>query len=46
MSDKAEKIRERYKKGYVTDAQLLRYYELSVITLEEYKVISGERDEN
>lgn len=25
---------------------LLRYYELSVITMEEYKVISGERDEN
>lgn len=46
MSDKAEKIRERYQKGYVTDTQLLRYYELSVITIEEYKVISGERDEN
>lgn len=42
LSDKAEKIRERYQKGYVTDAQLLRYYELSVITIEEYKAILGE----
>lgn len=42
LSDKAERIRERYQKGYVTDAQLLRYYELSVITMEEYKAILGE----
>lgn len=42
MSDKAERIRERYQKGYVTNAQLLRYYELYVITMEEYKAILGE----
>ena len=26
--------------------ELLQYYELSVITIEEYKAISGERYEN
>ena len=39
MSDKAEKIKKRYEKGYVTDAQLLRYYELGVISKEEYDAI-------
>lgn len=39
MSEKAKKVMERYGKGYVTDAQLLRYLELGAITQEEYNVI-------
>lgn len=36
MSKKANQILTRYEKGYVTDAQLLRYKELGAITEEEY----------
>lgn len=43
MSRKAEQIRERYLKGYVTEEQLLRYKELGVITEEEYQMIYDER---
>lgn len=43
MSRKAEQIRERYLKGYVTDEQLLRYKELGVLTEEEYEAIYAER---
>lgn len=39
MSKKAQTIKSRYEKGYVTDAQLLRYLELEVITQEEYDTI-------
>ena len=39
MSSKAEKIKTRYEKGYVSDAQLLKYFELGVITQEEYDEI-------
>ena len=43
MSAKAEKIMQRYMKYYVTDAQLKRYYELGVITQEEYNTIYATR---
>ena len=39
MSKKAETILKRYKKGYVTDEQLLRYMELGAITQDEYCAI-------
>ena len=39
MSAKAENIKTRYEKGYVTDSQLKRYFGLGVITQEEYDVI-------
>lgn len=39
MSKKANQILARYEKGYVTDAQLLRYKELGAITNEEYDKI-------
>ena len=39
MSEKAQKIMERYEKSYVTDAQLKRYLELGAITQEEYDTI-------
>ena len=39
MSKKANTIKERYGKSYVTDEQLGRYYSLGVITLEEYEEI-------
>ena len=39
MSKKAQTIKSRYEKGYVTDSQLLRYLELEVITQEEYDTI-------
>ena len=39
MSSKANQIKSRYEKGYVTDTQLARYMELGVITAEEYKEI-------
>lgn len=42
MSSKAEKIKERYKKGYVTEEQLLKYLELNAIIYEEYLEIKGE----
>lgn len=39
MTPKAEKIKERYLMGYVTDEQLLRYKELGAITQSEYDEI-------
>lgn len=39
MSKKAEQIKTRYMKGYVTNEQLLRYLELGAITQEEYDEI-------
>lgn len=33
---KYEQIRRRYSQGFITDAQLERYFELGVITDEEY----------
>ena len=39
MTPKAEKIKERYLMGYVTDEQLLRYKELGVLTQAEYDEI-------
>ena len=39
LSKKANTIKERYGKSYVTDEQLGRYYSLGVITLEEYEEI-------
>lgn len=39
MTPKAEKIKERYLMGYVTDEQLLRYKELGVLTQTEYDEI-------
>ena len=39
MSKKANQILTRYEKGYVTDAQLMRYFELGAITKEEYDFI-------
>ena len=39
MSSKANQIKSRYEKGYVTDTQLTRYMELGVITAEEYEEI-------
>lgn len=39
MSAKAQKIMDRYKKSYVTDAQLERYLDLGAITQEEYDTI-------
>lgn len=43
MSKKAETIKARYEKGYVTDIQLQRYLELGVITQEEYDEIYNVR---
>lgn len=43
MSKKAETIKTRYEKGYVTDVQLQRYMELGVITQEEYDEIYNVR---
>lgn len=43
MSRKAEQIRERYLRGYITDEQLFRYFELGVINEEEYKAIYAEK---
>lgn len=39
MSDKANKILQRYIKGYVTDTQLIKYLELEAITQNEYDEI-------
>lgn len=39
MSIRAERIKERYQLGYVTDDQLKRYEQLGVITQEEYEEI-------
>ena len=46
MSDKALQISKRYEKGYVTDAQLLRYFELGVLSAEEYAQIYAIKHEN
>lgn len=39
MSEKAKIIKVRYERSYVTDTQLNRYLQLSVITQEEYNEI-------
>lgn len=39
MSEKAQKILNRYKKSFVTDEQLLKYLELGAITQEEHDAI-------
>ena len=39
MTPKAEKIKERYLMGYVTDEQLLRYKDFGVLTQAEYDEI-------
>lgn len=36
-----EQIKERYNKHYITDAQLLRFLQLGVITEEQYNEIIG-----
>lgn len=46
MSKKAEQIRERYMKDYVTDGQLKKYLQLKVITEKEYAVIYNEKHEH
>lgn len=38
-----EKIKERYEKYYITDTQLDRYVELSVISREQAEEISAGR---
>lgn len=43
MSSKAMVIKERYKKNYVTNEQLVRYYELGAITKEEYEEIKNSK---
>ena len=40
-NQKATTIKERYSKGYITSAQLIRYLELGVITQEEYQNIKN-----
>ncbi len=40
-NQKATTIKERYSKGYITSAQLIRYLELGVITQEEYQNIQN-----
>ena len=40
---KYEQIRMRYSQGFVTDVQLERYFELGVITEEEYREIYSMR---
>lgn len=39
FSKKAATIKTRYEKRYVTDAQLSRYFQLGIITEEEYIAI-------
>lgn len=46
MSRKAEQIKARYDKGYVTLEQLERYKELGVITEEEFNIIAGINESN
>lgn len=41
MSAKAQKIMERYNRCFVTDVQLQKYFQLGVITEEEYDFIRG-----
>ncbi len=38
---KTATIKERYSKGYINNAQLIRYLELGVITQEEYQNIQN-----
>lgn len=40
-NQKTTTIKERYSKGYITNAQLIRYLELGVITHEEYQNIQN-----
>ena len=41
MSARAQKIKERYEQSYVTESQLERYFQLGVITEEEYEAIKA-----
>lgn len=36
-----EKIKERYEKNYITDAQLVRFQELGIIFQEQYDELYG-----
>ena len=38
-----EKIRERYLKNYLTDAQLQRFVDLDIITQEQYDALWTEK---
>lgn len=38
-----EKIRERYMKNYITDAQLARFVDLGIITQAQYDVLWTEK---
>lgn len=38
-----EKIRDRYLKNYITDAQLIRFKDLGVITDEQYAELYAEK---
>ena len=38
-----EKIRERYLKNYITDAQLQRFVDLGIITQEQYDALWGDK---
>ena len=38
-----EKIRERYLKNYITDAQLRRFVDLGIITQEQYDTLWGDK---
>lgn len=40
-NQKTTTIKERYSKGYITNAQLIQYLELGVITQEEYQNIQN-----
>lgn len=37
--NKYEQIKARYANGFITDAQLERYYKLGVLTQEQYEEI-------
>lgn len=39
-----EQIKERYEKHYITDAQLLRFLQLGVITQAQYDEIIGSNE--
>ena len=38
-----EKIRERYMRNYITDAQLQRFVDLGIITQEQYDALWTEK---
>ena len=38
-----EKIRERYMKNYITDAQLQRFVDLGIITQEQYDTLWSDK---